>query len=80
VTFDPAQFNVYPDYRPNSNSPWTPGWVPPPVPADGRFPVKVTFRTPGVFVIRVMAHDGGLNTTQDALVNVSAGPGSALTR
>jgi hypothetical protein len=65
VTFEPEQFKVWPDYRSNGNSPWSPGWVPPALPADGRFPVKVTFRTPGTFVVRVMAHDGGLQTTRD---------------
>jgi len=71
VTFDPPQFNVFPDYRPATNTPWTPGWLPPPLPPDGKFPVAVTFRTPGAYTIRVMAHDGGLNVTQDVTVNVT---------
>jgi hypothetical protein len=33
--------------------------------------VTVTFRTPGTFTIRVMAHDGGLNVTQDVTVTVT---------
>lgn len=72
VTFDPEQSKVYPDYRPNKNSWWTPGWTPPPLPADGRFPVKVTFRSPGTYVLRAMAHDGGLQRTQNVTVTVSA--------
>lgn len=68
VTFDPEQFKVYTDYR--GNSPWTPGWAPPPVPPDGRVPVSVRFDSPGTYVLRVMAHDGGLQTTQDVTVNV----------
>ena len=68
VTFAPEQFKVYPDYR--SNSPWTPGWSPPPLPADGKFPVTVTFSAPGTFVLRVMAHDGGLLSSQDVTVDV----------
>jgi hypothetical protein len=68
VTFEPEQFKVYTDYR--SDSPWTPGWAPPPVPADGKFPVKATFAAPGTYVLRVMAHDGGLQSTQDVTVNV----------
>ena len=75
VAFEPEQFKVYPDYR--SNSPWTPGWEPAPVPPDARFPVKVTFRTAGAFVVRVMAHDGGLDSTQDVTVTVSASTDSA---
>lgn len=71
VVFDPGQPKTYPDYRPNMNSPWTPGWTPPPLPADGKFPVRVTFRNPGTYVIRVMAHDGGLQHVQDVTVTVT---------
>lgn len=74
VTFEPEQFKVYPDYR--SNSPWTPGWMPPPIPADGKYPVTVRFATPGTFVLRVMAHDGGLVTTRDVTVVVNPVKGS----
>ena len=73
VIFDPEQPKVYPDYRPNSNSPWTPGWTPPPLPADGKFPVRVTFRSAGTFVLRVMAHDGGLQATQNVTVTATGG-------
>jgi hypothetical protein len=69
VTFAPKQFKVYPDYR--GDSPWTPGWTPAPLPADGKFPVQVTFSAPGTFVLRVMAHDGGLSSTQDVTVSVN---------
>jgi hypothetical protein len=68
VTFAPEQFKVYPDYR--GNSPWTPGWAPPPVSPDGTYPVSVTFSAPGTYVLRVMAHDGGLMSTQDVTVSV----------
>jgi hypothetical protein len=69
VRFDPEQFKVYTDYR--DNSPWTPGWAPPPLPPDGKFPVSVTFDSPGTYVLRVMAHDGGLLSTQDVTVSVN---------
>jgi hypothetical protein len=68
VTFDPLQFKVYPDTK--ANSPWTPGWTAPPVPADGRYPVKATFSAPGEYVLRAMAHDGGLDATADLHVSV----------
>jgi hypothetical protein len=74
VAFEPEQLKVYPDYR--GNSPWTPGWMPPPIPADGKYPVTVTFATPGTFVLRVMAHDGGLLSTRDVTVVVNATKGS----
>jgi hypothetical protein len=69
VTFDPPQFKVYPDFF--NNSPWTPGWIAPKPPADGRFPVRVTFRAPGTFVLRALAHDGGADHYQDVTVTVS---------
>ena len=68
VTLTPEQFKVYTDYR--GNSPWTPGWGPPPLPADGKFPVTATFAEPGTYVLRVMAHDGGLITNKDVTVTV----------
>ena len=69
VTFEPEQFKVYTDYR--GDSPWSPGWAPPPVPADGQFPVTATFAAPGTYVLRVMAHDGGLIADADVTVTVS---------
>ena len=71
VRFDPEQFKVYQDKRPHGNSPWTPGWMPPPLPADGKFPVKVTFGEPGTYTVRVLAHDGGLDTAKDVIVTVN---------
>ena len=70
VTFDPEQFNVYVDYRPKANTPWTPGWAPPPLPPGGMIPVNVTFSAPGTYVLRVQAHDGGLDSVQDVTVTV----------
>ena len=68
VSFEPQQFKVYTDYR--GNSPWSPGWTPPPVPADGRYPVTATFAEPGDYTLRVMAHDGGLIDNADVNVTV----------
>ena len=68
VTFEPEQFRVYHDYR--GNSPWSPGWEPPPLPAGGKFPVTARFAEPGTYVLRVMAHDGGLITNKDVTVTV----------
>ena len=70
VVFDPPQFKTYPDYR--GDSPWTPGWGPPPLPPDGRFPVTATFAAPGTYILRVMAHDGGFISTADETVAVTA--------
>ena len=69
VAFEPEQFKVYTDYR--GDSPWTPGWAPPPIPADGRYPVTAVFGESGTYVLRVMAHDGGLITNVDVTVVVT---------
>ena len=70
VNFDPPQFKIYPDYRLNSNSPWSPGWEPPVLPEHRRFPVTVKFTEPGNYVVRVLAHDGGLTDHRDVSVTV----------
>ena len=71
VTFDPEQFDVHPNY--DGNSPWSPGWEPPPVPADNRFDVAAIFHEPGTYVLRAFAHDGGLPAESDVTVVVGGG-------
>ena len=61
--FDPEQ-HVYPHYLPGPNPP-------PPLPSDGKSPVRVSFSEPGAFVLRVMAHDGTFWDTQDVTVTVT---------
>ena len=70
VMFDPPQFKTYPDYRLDSDSPWSPGWEAPELPADGRHPVTVTFEERGEYIVRVMATDGGLTDHRDVTVTV----------
>ena len=60
VTFDPPQVKVWEDTRAGANSPWSPLWVPPELPEDGRWTVNVTFDRPGTYVLRGRADDGGL--------------------
>jgi hypothetical protein len=80
VRFSPEQFKVYADYADASaNSPWSPGWVPPPIPPDGKYSVQATFHDPGTYVVRVQAHDGGFDTAQDVTVTVQPAAG-AVTR
>jgi hypothetical protein len=69
VAFSPPQFDVQWNYR-SANSVVTPGWTPPALPVDGKVEVKVTFSSPGVFVLRAMAHDGAFDTTKDVTVRV----------
>jgi len=71
VTFDPPQIKVWEDYRDGENSPWSAGWAAPPVPPDGKWVSRVTFSEPGSYVLRCLAHDGGLMTSNDVTFVVS---------
>jgi hypothetical protein len=70
VTFDPPQIKVWEDYREGGNSPWSAGWETPPPPADGKWTTHATFSEPGAYVLRCLAHDGGLMTHKDVTVVV----------
>ncbi len=53
-------------------SPYGPkGWVPPPVPPDGKWVVEATFEEPETYVLRCLASDGALGTDEDVTVTVS---------
>jgi hypothetical protein len=69
VTFDPWFLEGVDDHMP--------GWLPPPVPPDGRVSTTARFSEPGTYVIRAMADDGGLYTPVDITVTVTA---SSVTR
>jgi hypothetical protein len=71
VTFEPAQIKVWEDTRDGQNSPWSPGWKTPKPPEDGRWVTNVTFAEPGAYVLRAIAHDGGLATLTDVTVTVT---------
>ncbi len=70
VVFDPPQTKVWEDTRDNGGSPWSPGWRTPDPPEDGRWATSATFAAPGTYVLRGIAHDGGLATTADVTVTV----------
>ena len=65
VTFHPTQIKVWEDTRANSNSPWGAGWQTPDPPPDNRWVAEVTFSQPGTYVLRCIAHDGGLTAQED---------------
>jgi len=65
VTFDPPQSKVWEDTRDGGQSPWSAGWVNPPVPPEGKWVVRATFHAPGNYVLRCLAHDGGLSSFED---------------
>ena len=72
VTFDPEQFKVWEDRRVGANSPWGPGWGPPPLPPDDTWVIEATFDERGTYVVRCLAHDGGLMVSKDITVEVVA--------
>ena len=71
VTFDPPQIKVWEDTREGEESPWSPGWSTPEAPEDGRWVVQATFSKPGSYVLRALAHDGGLAASDDVTVTVT---------
>jgi hypothetical protein len=71
VTFDPPQVKAWEDTRAGANSPWAPLWAAPPLPADGKSPVKVTFDEPGTYVLRCRADDGALVADEDVTIVVT---------
>ena len=71
VTFDPPQFSAWEDTRAGANSPWAVGWRTPPVPADNKWEARATFKAPGEYVLRCVAHDGALTAAEDIRVIVS---------
>ena len=55
---------------PGGGSPWSYGFRTPPAPPDGKWVVRATFPEPGTYVLRCLAHDGGLSTAEDVTVTV----------
>ena len=71
VAFTPDQIEVWEDTRTGGNSPWSPLWTAPGLPADGKWTAQATFAEPGTYVIRVLADDGGLFAADDVTVRVT---------
>ena len=70
VTFDPPRTKVWEDRRDGGNSPWSAGWRSPPILPDNRWTATATFSEPGTYVLRALAHDGGLIDFEDVAVVV----------
>jgi hypothetical protein len=71
TSFAPSQIKIWEDTRTGANSPWAPIWVAPPVPADGKYVVKVTFAEPGTYTLCSRADDGALTTDEMLTINVT---------
>jgi hypothetical protein len=70
VSFDPPQAKVWEDTRDGGGSPWSAGFRTPPIPEGNRWQARVTFAEAGTYVVRALAHDGGLWAAQDVTVLV----------
>lgn len=71
VEFDPPQTKVWQDRRDGGNSPWSVGWETPPIPPGNRWTVHAMFSEPGTYVLRALAHDGGLIDYDDVTITVT---------
>jgi hypothetical protein len=71
VTFSPDQMKTWMDTRAYANSPWSPPYVIPVPPPDGKWAAQATFREPGTYVLRALASDGSLFTSDDVTVTVT---------
>jgi hypothetical protein len=71
VTFGTDQLKTWQDTRVYSNSPWSPPYIIPSVPEDGKWEVEVTFDEPGTYVLRAMAGDSALTSSKNLTVTVT---------
>ncbi len=71
VEFSPKQFTTWEDTRDGANSPWASGWKPAALPANNTWDVHAMFKTPGEYVVRCLAHDGGLTAVEHVTVIVT---------
>jgi hypothetical protein len=71
VTLTPAQVKPWEDTRAGANSPWSPLWFAPPLPADGKITAQAVFDQPGTYVLRALADDGALTSGENVTVTVT---------
>jgi hypothetical protein len=71
VTFAPIQMKTWTDTRMYGNSPWSPPWIIPEPPPDGRWLAEATFEEPGEYVLRAVASDGSMFSYENLDVTVT---------
>jgi hypothetical protein len=71
VSFSPVQLKAWMDSRVYANSPWSPPYVLPEVPPEGRYVTQVTFHEPGEYTLRGVASDGSMFTYQNVTFTVT---------
>jgi hypothetical protein len=70
VTFTPDQMKTWMDTRAYANSMWSPPYLIPEPPADGRWATDIVFNKPGTYVLRAVASDGAAFTYENVTVEV----------
>ena len=70
VTFSPVQMKTWTDSRMYGNSPWSPPWIIPEPPPDGRWLAEATFQEPGDYLLRAVASDGSMFSYENLAVTV----------
>jgi len=71
VKFTPDQMKTWEDTRAYGNSAWSPPYIIPEPPPDGRYSADVVFSEPGTYVLRGVASDGSLFTYENVTVTVT---------
>jgi hypothetical protein len=71
ATFRPTQMKTWMDSRMYANSPWSPPYILPLPPEDGRWVSEVSFDEPGEYVLRAVASDGARFTYANVKVRVT---------
>ena len=71
VRFTPDQMKTWMDTRAYGHSMWSPPYVIPDPPADGRWMADAVFAEPGTYVLRAVASDGALFTYDSVTVTVT---------
>ncbi len=71
VAFSVPQLKTWQDTRVYSNSPWSPPYILPAVPPEGKWEVEATFDEPGTYVLRAVAGAGALLTSENLTVTVT---------
>jgi hypothetical protein len=71
VTFTPDQMKTWTDTRAYANSPWSPPYIIPVPPADGKWTAQATFAEPGTYVLRAVASDGAVFTYDNVTIDVT---------
>ena len=71
VNFTPTQMKTWTDTRMWGNSPWSPPFLIPEPPMDGKWHSEVIFNEPGEYVLRAVASDGSMFSYENLTVTVT---------